>query len=954
VRPLQTFLQIKQSERRREASEISRKKRSFRIGLGSGIVFFLILVGGVAFASIYYMNITKDLPSILGLDGLLNPENGQLLEPTRIYDRSEQNILLELSNPGVERKFVALDSQISPIMIQLTTASLQPDFWDSPGYATHSILDPQPQTIAEQLVNQLLLWQEPDSSTKALRMRLLAAQVVKQYGKSQVLEWYLNSANFGHLAYGVENAARYYFAKPAADLSLEESALLIALIHTPSLNPLDAPAAAIENQQKELKQFLQMGIISAQTYEKAISTPLEFNPKAETAQSSAPAFTNLILNQLAPTYPLSRMELGGLRVVTTLDFDLQNALRCTTQTQIARLKNQSDPQTSEPCEAARLLPALPSTSTPLPDSLSASGVILDSKNGQILAFTGNQLFSGETNIQSGHPAGSLLSPFVALAGFVRGYSPASLVWDIPASLPESFPEFSNPDSAYHGPVRLRTAIANDYLAPIAQLFYQIGADNVWRTAQNLGLISPTEAPDPEVLLYEGGTITPLEIAQSYGTIASLGTRYGMQINGTADLQPYTILFVEDVSGRRWFEKLEPDSKSVISPQLAYLVHDVLSDDAARRVSLGYPNLLEISQPSAAKIGQVADKSQVWTVGYTSQLLSVVWMGVSETDDTALDTRYAAGIWHAIMQSGSRDLPVENWQMPQGISTIKVCDPSGLLPTDLCPNVVNEIFIAGTEPVTTDTLYRSYQINRETNLLATIYTPPELVIEKTFLNVPPEAQAWAVQANLPLPPQNYDAIQSPVSNPQVAITDPAIYTYVNGRLSIRGVAGGDNFSSYQLQVGQGINPQNWVEISSSPKRVSPAGILGEWDTTRQSDGLYALRLLVVRSNQQIDVSVIQVTVDNTPPIVRIKYPFPNEIIEKETSQKITLQADVQDQVGVDHLDWFIDDRLVSTTSRAPYDAILSLPVGKHSLQIKAYDPAGNEGLSETVDFQIKLP
>jgi membrane peptidoglycan carboxypeptidase len=157
------------------------------------------------------------------------------------------------------------------------------------------------------------------------------------------------------------------------------------------------------------------------------------------------------------------------------------------------------------------------------------------------------------------------------------------------------------------------------------------------------------------------------------------------------------------------------------PSLAYLMNDVLSDEQPRWPSLGHPIHWKPA-PAGAKTGQTLDGFDTWTVGYIPQLVVAVWMGNSpQGNPVSIPVEWSAGLWHAILQYASRDLPPEGWPEPQGLSHIKVCDPSGLLPTKECPNVVTETFLSGSEPVNTDSLHQVFQINRETGRLATVFT-----------------------------------------------------------------------------------------------------------------------------------------------------------------------------------------------------------------------------------------
>ena len=210
-----------------------------------------------------------------------------------------------------------------------------------------------------------------------------------------------------------------------------------------------------------------------------------------------------------------------------------------------------------------------------------------------------------------------------------------------------------------------------------------------------------------------------------------------------------------------------------------------------------------------------------------------------------------------MQIASQDLPPEGWPVPADVSVINVCDPSGMLPTPDCPNLVSEVFLNGNEPLQVDNMFRKYAVNRETGYLATVFTLPQLIEERVYFVVPSDARSWAEGAGLEIPPATYDVIQSPQVNPDVNITLPKLFTEVNGEVRITGTAAGEDFVSYRVLVGEGLNPQKWIQVAESTEPVNN-GLLAEWDASDLS-GLYAVQLQVVRSDQRVDTAVLQVTV-----------------------------------------------------------------------------------------------
>lgn len=958
MRTLELYSLVNRRRLRRTSSLERFLRAAGRFGKGFLAVLLLATAAGLTAAGVWYSNLTADLPSLAQLPTYFDPSNGIFFQPTRLYDRTGEHLLLTLENPGIPRRYLkvdpAADDHFSPELLRATVALLDPGFWNHPGFLSNRLYDPQPTTIAERFVYNLYLSQEPADTRRALRMRLLAAQLISQYGRSKVLEWYLNSASFGHLAYGAEVAARLYLDKSASELSLAEAALLIPLTNAPALNPIDSPNAAIEHKQEALDTMLEQGAITSAEHAAATQVRLNLHKQAAAPQSVASAFTDLTLKQLSQRFGRQRLERGGLRIITSLDYPTQLELTCMIRTQLRRLEGRGGQETlpdGSPCQSARLLPTLPPDIS-LPSGTTASGVLLDPLTGEVLSLVGDTDLETTAPFTASHSPGSLLTPFAAVAAFARGYGPASLVWDLPAQPGEDRAIPANPDGQVHGPLRLRMALANDYLAPVTQMVAQVGPVNTWRLAAALGLGALLDEQSVDVL-FDGGKSSVVELAQAYSVFANLGNLNGQRLPGSSIIQPVTTLYVEDVAGQVLWQASEPETQAVVSSPLAYLVHNVLSDEQARWPTLGYPNPLEVGRPAGAKVGRTETGRDVWAAGYLPRRVAVFWLGdrPDETSVERLDPRYVAGMWHAFIQYAARDLPPQDWTAPPGTSTVQVCDPSGQLPTSACPALVNEVFLNGNEPVTTDTLYQVYQINRETGRLATVYTPPALINEQVFMLVPPEAREWAATVGITTPPEVYDTLQPPASSPDVQITSPEPFTYVRGKVTITGTATGDNFSYYRLQAGAGLNPRTWLQIGPDSSSPVKNGTLGEWDT-QGLDGLYALRLLVVRDDQTFGNDTIQVTVDNLPPLARVLYPLPEQVIHLSASREITFRAETSDAAGIQRLEWLVDENVVGQTLVAPYSFAWQVSVGQHSLFVRAYDLAGNQSDLAPVDFTVE--
>jgi membrane carboxypeptidase/penicillin-binding protein PbpC len=394
---------------------------------------------------------------------------------------------------------------------------------------------------------------------------------------------------------------------------------------------------------------------------------------------------------------------------------------------------------------------------------------------------------------------------------------------------------------------------------------------------------------------------------------------------------------------------------VTTPQLAYLVNDMLSDETARRESLGYPNAFEIGRPVAAKQGRGLTESSIWTIGYTPDRLVGVWVGLAGdapiTPEVDLSYSAANGIWHALMKTTTQDLALKDWDEPIGIVQRVVCNPSGLLPTDDCPETVNEVFITGNEPLQSDNLYRSFVINTQTNRLATIYTPEELLEERVYLVIPPEAETWAAQEGLEVPPNNYDVVFNPGPPSESAqISSPEIFSYVSGTIDVVGSAGGEDFDFYRVRIGEGLNPRQWLQIGEAVDDAVDVDVLVEWDTSGLN-GLYALQLQVISTNQSIETASIQVTVDNEEPSVQVIRPTDGEVFEYPDEKDLTFQALVSDNLGILRVEFWVDGNLVSLISDPPYTVPWSGTVGEHQLEIRAIDLAENITIT-VVPFELQ--
>ena len=362
------------------------------------------------------------------------------------------------------------------------------------------------------------------------------------------------------------------------------------------------------------------GFLSDEQAQQVAEATLEFQP-SPAPLSLSPAFDELVLSQLDSRFSRERVARGGLDIVTTMDYDLQIQAACAVQSQLRRLTGDESPLPAidgGPCLAAQDLPPLPPGASSSDES--ASAAVIDPQTGQVLALVGEMGASGSQGSLTARRVGTLMTPFIYLTGFARGMSPGTLAWDISGGLSGTAKGIENPDGEFHGPVRLREALASDYLVPAAEILVQLGAESVARIAAPFGINISESESDP---LLGNALLTPLEAARAYGVFGNQGVLAGSKSGET--VQPSTVLKVDTVDHAPWFSAAAPDVQAVASPQLAYLMTDILRDPTARRGAEA-ASLLDLNRPVGVKSGGTGDGRDLWTVGFTPSRAVAVWMG----------------------------------------------------------------------------------------------------------------------------------------------------------------------------------------------------------------------------------------------------------------------------------------------------------------------------------------
>jgi len=896
--------------------------------------------------------LSEGLPQVEELELSLSPEAGGF-RPLELWDRTGTIRLLSGAHPAAaEARWIRVDgSSLESGRVPFLQAALARNGigvgemraartnWlaalagvpDRPGIATY---------LAATHLQPLTDVHYPGWMQR-LRRDYLASRLAQRYTPEQLLEWYINTAHYGNFAYGIDAAALVYFGKHAGELDLAESAWLAAIPEQPGRNPIDAPQAARQAGEETLQRMLEQGWADAATVQAAQRKPVSPNGASAREVIQAPELAWFALDQVGQRFGSNSLARSGLRITTTADADLQRQAECLLQTHLGRLAG--EPATyvhaaedGQACLAAGLLPTLRPGDAGVDHQVSSGGVVvLDPSRGEVLALAGEA-------VRPELP-GQALDPLIYLTALARGYTPATMLLDIPTT------EITSAAAEGHrGPVRLRSALASGFAGATSDLLDHVGAENVLRTARSMGVLPEDQA----AVSLDNANPSLIDLAKGYAIIGAEGRMVGTSGGrgegaGADDLQPTALLAIEDpVQGTAY--AYEPETRSVLSPALAYLMIDMLADNAARWAGFGRSNVLEVDRPAAVTTGANATSADSWTVGFTPDRLIGVWLGNTDRKPMrSIDAlNGAAAIWHALLRYAHAALPRDSWPTPPEISQVEVCDPSGMLPTVFCPTVVREVFLQGTEPTHYDTLYQPYRVNRETGKLATLYTPAKMVEERVYLVPPPEAAAWAESAGLEPPPKEYDTlIEVSPGQEGVRLTSPAPFAYVSGVIPVTGEAVDPQLDFFRLQVGRGLDPVEWIQLGEDRSTAVALGELGRWDSTGM-DGLQTLQLVVVAQDGTLRTASVPVTVDNLAPVIEVLTPAEGESVA--AGEPVVIEARVTDEVAVAWVELLVDDKIVARVEHPPYSTRLArLAVGEHLVSVRAADLAGNQTVAEQI-------
>ncbi len=780
--------------------------------------FFPFLAVGALFAlTIFYFSL--NLPSVDRI------ETRRIVQSTKIFDRTGKILLYEIS--GGERRTVVPFEEIPQFIKDATIAIEDENFYEGPGVDWRGILRAVfvnilrgrivqgGSTITQQLAKNAFLSSE-QTFVRKIKELILAIQLTRRYTKDQILGFYLNEIPYGSTAYGIESASETYFGKPAKELNLPEGALLAALPRaTTYYSPWGSHVKELmARQQHILQKLYAMGKIDKEQLDSALEVKLVFAPQGQGIK--APHFVIAVQDYLVQKYGEEMVRTGGLKVVTTLDSKLQTI-------------------------AEKAVAEGAAQNEKLYKGKNASLVAEDPKTGQILAMVGSRDYfdtenEGNFNVatQGLRQPGSALKPFVYLTAMTKGYTPDTVVFDVPTEFAANRPncplvvDFKNEDpQCYHpenfdvqfrGPVNLRKALAQSVNIPAVKMLYLAGMKDVLKVVHDLGITTLNDASRYGLsLVLGGGEVKLADLVGAYSSLAQDGVRHEQTM----------ILEVRDAKNTA-LESYKDASEQVVDSQSVRLINDILSDVSVRS-GLFQGSLSLTTYPNhdvALKTGTSNDYRDAWAVGYIPSLVVGVWAG--NNDNTPMQRQgssilAAIPIWHTFLAEALVDYPTETFPRPDPVAASKP--------------ILRGDYLSGGEVHSI-----LYYVNRNDPQGASPEHPED---DPQFVNWETGVLAW-VRTNMPNLQQATSTASSVVplgAPPQIRIQTPGSGTTLGNQVQLTATIAGANILSKVRVLFNGKLLQEFTGISDITYELN-------WSFTPQGAGLQnALQVEAIDSNNQ---------------------------------------------------------------------------------------------------------
>ena len=901
----------------RQAVARQRARRRRRIGMG-----IILGLGGSFLAGVVIL-----LWVLFTYNGIIAEYRAEIdalavyapAQSVRVLD-AEGALIAELTGgEGGARQAVSSLEEISPYLLHAVVALENERFFEDPGWdllaigraVTQNILAGQitsgASTITQQLARMLVLQDTTVSTERKLREIVIAAELARRYDKNDLLLLYLNEVNFGNQAYGVQAASELYFGRSAREVNLPQAAMLAGMLQAPSYYDPIASAAgherAMERALTVMRQMVDVGCLPFTHGNWAAEGPFcvgealtPLHPEYDAYAGSEPLpplivldekgilddgialaqfarvmtarfegrpllkqyphVVDLVLQQVEAAYP-GEMYARGFTIHTTIDRALQEAAQTAITKGVARHEFQG--------------------------VTNGAALVSDPLTGAVLAMVGSVDYASEerrgqvNNTIQYHQPGSAIKPLVyaaALEGVDKDgdgqigagdYLTASTVlWDVPMGYEEFSPR--NFDNRYHGPVTLRTALQASYNIPVFRTYAFLGNEAFVSFAERLGI---QFLPGSEFNLTSAvgsNEVRMWDINEAFGVFASGGVWRPLHL----------ITRVTDHRGEELQPPTRADERRVISPALAFLMQDILSDNPARAAAFGIDSALYVSlggddqrRTVAAKSGTTEDARDLWTVGFSDGVVVSVWLG--DVDNVATQvvaaSLAAAPVWNELMRAALREVPPQPFDPPTtGLREQTVCTKTGTAEDGRCLTQHREWFLTGGPPPPPEVAWlQEAAVDAWTGRLGNERCVNPLVQRRYLQSEDPWVREWLENQaagqefareqgiELPLRDAPTEACDGSGPQPTVKLTEPAPNDIVRGVITLRGTVAEERFdsvASYSLFV-LARQPDADAEVmgdragqAQGPFAPPPAGtgnLLGSWDTTQHPDGVYTIRL-----------------------------------------------------------------------------------------------------------------
>ncbi len=682
----------------------SRLRRSHRhlkdklIASALPIILGILLLGFILTFGIFTWY-ARDLPS----PGKLAQDTGY---STVFYDR-DGKILYEMYKD--KNRLPVAFADISDYLKKATVAIEDKNFYKHKGISETGIIRAfintllkqrleGGSTITQQLIKNVLLDSRRNISRK-IKEVILAFEVERRYTKDQILEMYLNEAPYGGIYWGVGSASMAYFGKQPKDLNLVESAILAGLPQNPPrYSPFIGEKDAWKGRTQDvLRRMREDGYISSSQEKEALAKLDKVKFTSPKTTINSPHFVFYIKDQLEKEYGSKFLEQGA-KIKTTLSTNVQSTVEKIVKEEIEKIKDYH--------------------------ATNGAVVVLDSKTGQILAMVGSYDYNdekfGKFNAALGlRQPGSAIKPIAYALAFEKGYTPATVLMDVKTTFPKQgesdyIPE--NYDGKFRGPLQLRFALGNSINVPAVKLLAMIGLRDFMQKASDMGLT--TLAPTQDNLNRFGLSIV---LGGGETTLVDLTSAFSIFANGGLRNEVIVITEVDDFNGKKVYKQTQAKEKRVLSPEVAFLISHILSDNNARIDVFGPNSYLRVpGKTVAVKTGTTNDKRDNWAVGYTKDITVGVWVG--NNDNSPMNPQIASGatgaspIWYRVMNELLKNYNDGIMDKPDKVKAVQIDPFLGGLPID-GSQTRTEYFIEGTEPKDLSPFYKKIKISKANGKLA---------------------------------------------------------------------------------------------------------------------------------------------------------------------------------------------------------------------------------------------